>query len=378
MQESKPRLTFYTNMPTPYQLDFFDALHRLFNLHVVYFTVREVDRQWNLNADQIGYKVTVLRNGWLAKAVQKKISSFHYDPEINEIINSDPAKYIVVNGTYWSPNVRIAIMKNFARGKFVAYWSEPVFPVNNRIKHLLKQFALNPVLKYTNCILAIGKKAETGYRKYTYQKPIYQLPYNINIGLFESKNLDASFIDKLKATYQNNNEYIFLSSGSLIFRKGMDTLIKAFKNVPKKHHARLLIIGDGPDRAQLEELAGSDPDILLLGFQDKEMIPYWFNLADAFVFASRYDGWGLVINEALAAKKPVIASKETGAAVDKLNDHNAFLLAAGDVDAYTHSMIRLCSEPGLASGFVEKNQHIREELSSELNAKKLYDICSNS
>ena len=63
------------------------------------------------------------------------------------------------------------------------------FPVSSKIKFRLKQLLLQTVLKKTNCILAIGIKAETAFRSYGYKNAIYQVPYNINTELFKKDNL---------------------------------------------------------------------------------------------------------------------------------------------------------------------------------------------
>jgi glycosyltransferase involved in cell wall biosynthesis len=373
----KPKLSFYTNMPTPYQVDFFDALKDFFELHVIYFTIRESDRQWNLSVSG-DYKITVLKNSRIAKLVQKKVSSFHYSYELARIIRNDNSNYVIVNGTYWSPNVLQAISINHAMKKWVAYWSEPVFPVRSKITFRVKQLLLKTVLKKTDCILAIGTNAEVAFRSYGYNEPIYQLPYNINTELFKKSNLEQDKLNRLEEKYKPKGEYLFLSSGSLIHRKGMDVLIKAFNNLEKELNIKLLILGDGVEKENLLKLSHGDHRIVFIGFQEKELIPYWFNLADAFVFASRYDGWGLVINEALAAEKPVIASNAAGAVTDRLNADTALICEPGNVPAFAEAMRRLATDHQFNKDLVNRTRNISIQLSSAYNARKVYDICTNS
>jgi glycosyltransferase involved in cell wall biosynthesis len=378
VKTGKPTLSFYTNMPTPYQVDFFDALKNYFDLHVIYFTARESDRQWDLSATGNGYKVSVLKNGPLAKLVQKKVSSFHSSPDIIKLIKADKSSFVIVNGTYWSPNVVRAISISHSMKKWVAYWSEPVFPVNSQLKFWLKKLMLSTVLNKTDCILAIGSRAETGFRSYGYQKAIYQVPYNINTELFVRSNLDQQKLNDLEKEHKRSGEYIFLSSGSLIERKGMDIVIEAFHEAGKKANIKLFILGDGEEKEKLVKLTQGDERIRFIGFQQKEMMPYWFNLADTFVFATRYDGWGLVINEALAAGKPVISSDAAGAAVDQLNADNAFICEKNDIAGIARAMSLLASDRILNDELAKKSQGISLKLSSAYNARKVYDICTNS
>lgn len=373
----KPVLSFYTNMPTPYQLDFFDALKNYFVLKVIYFTTRENDRQWELNPGGKDYEVKVLTNNGLAKIVQKKIGSFHFSNEIFSVLRNENADFVLVNGTYWSPNVIIAILKAYGNKKRVCFWGEPIFPANNRIKIAIKKLLLWPVRKRTDFLLAIGKRAVESYKHYGYKKNIYNIPYSINTELFSPARLDNKILQVLINNYKPDKEIVFLSSGSLIYRKGMDTVINAFKLLPKDFKVKLIILGDGPEKENLAAMAVNDERIYFVGFQEKDMIPYWFNLADIFVFASRYDGWGLIINEAVAASLPIICSKEVGAAEDKLiNNYNAVLADPGDVSGFEQAMRKLFLENEFRDELIKNGKKIKAEFSSEFCAKKLYEIYS--
>ena len=364
-------------MPTPYQLDFFDALKNYFVLKVIYFTSRENDRQWELNSEGKGYYVKVLKNSRIAKLIQKKISSFHFSYEIFSVLRRDDADYVLINGTYWSPNVVIALIRSFGNKKRVCFWGEPVFPVNSKLRAAIKKVLLWPVRKRTHFLLAIGKKAEDCYRFYGYKKKIYNIPYNINIDFFSPENLDKKILQNLINQYKSAGQTIFLTSGSLIFRKGMDVIIRAFQLLPEDQKIKLLIIGDGPERENLTAMTTNDDRISFVGFQEKEMIPYWFNLADIFVFASRYDGWGLIINEAVAASLPVICSKEVGAAEDKLiNNYSAILVEPDDVSGFAHAMRKLLLDGEFRKTMIDNAKKVRTEFSSEYNARKLYEIYS--
>ncbi|RYE54357.1 MAG: hypothetical protein EOP48_12505, partial [Sphingobacteriales bacterium] len=166
----KPALSFYTNMPTPYQLDFFDALTKWFSLTVIYYSLKEQDRQWSLPASSENYKVVILKDNLVARLVQKKVSSFHLANNISHVIAKDQSRYVIVNGTYWSPNVILAILYNYRRNKHVYFWTEPVFPVVNKTKRWLKRAFMWPVLNKTTALLAIGRAAEASFRSFGYKK----------------------------------------------------------------------------------------------------------------------------------------------------------------------------------------------------------------
>ncbi|WP_138466176.1 glycosyltransferase [Poseidonocella sp. HB161398] len=98
-------------------------------------------------------------------------------------------------------------------------------------------------------------------------------------------------------------------------QKGFDLLLRAFREVPGPE-LRLHLIGDGPERARLEEIAAGDPRIVFKGFA--EDVATALAGADAVAMPSRWEPYGLVALEAMAAGRPLLA-----APVDGLCDHAA-------------------------------------------------------
>lgn len=372
MNES--RLTFYTNMPTPYQLDFFDALSERFQLSVVYFSAIENDRQWKLSAESSKYFVRVLKNNLIARIVQKRISSFHFSNSIFSVLSKDNNKNIIVNGTYWSPNVIIALLISRLYRKKVFFYGEAVFPVKSKLKYVVKKMLLLPVLVFTDGIFAVGSKAVSSYKNYGYRKTIYNIPYNINTDLFEDFHIRQDKLREMKTAFSCDHQLVFLTSGSLIARKGMDLVIEAFLKLDQSRCC-LIILGDGPEKDRLIQLAGNSFNIHFEGFVEKEEIPYYFKLSDIFVFASWYDGWAVVINEAIAAGLAIICSTEVGAASDKLRHGSSVILCKpGNTLEFTDAMKLLMESPTELNSYKEQSYKNKEKVSSSYNAKLMYDI----
>jgi glycosyltransferase involved in cell wall biosynthesis len=90
--------------------------------------------------------------------------------------------------------------------------------------------------------------------------------------------------------------------------KGHDLVIEALPSLPE---VRLLIVGDGPFRPELEALAGSlgvSDRVRFLGRRPHEELPELYEAADALVLASMREGWPNVLLESMACGTPVIAS----------------------------------------------------------------------
>ncbi|GAA4765738.1 glycosyltransferase [Stakelama sediminis] len=104
-----------------------------------------------------------------------------------------------------------------------------------------------------------------------------------------------------------------LSAGRLVEIKGFDTLIAAFARADIPANWKLVILGDGPLRPKLErqiERLGMSRRIILGGF--RKSLNTWMDHARGFVFATRGEGFGLVVHEALLAHLPVVTSRVPG------------------------------------------------------------------
>jgi glycosyltransferase involved in cell wall biosynthesis len=112
------------------------------------------------------------------------------------------------------------------------------------------------------------------------------------------------------------NKKILLSIGNLVDDKGHTHLIDAMRLVLKERNdVILVIVGSGslkePLKKKTREL-GLDGKILLVGQKKHEEIPVWMNACDVFVLPSLCESFGVVIIEALACGKPVVATRVGG------------------------------------------------------------------
>lgn len=138
-------------------------------------------------------------------------------------------------------------------------------------------------------------------------------------------------------------------------RKGIDRLIEAVGNRPALSEARLLIAGDGPDRARLEALARSTPaaaNIHFLGRVDARQKAALLALADVFAMPSRregasVEGFGVVYLEAGWYGKPSLGGSD-GGAPDAIMDGETGLLCNGaNGDDVATALERLLSDADL-------------------------------
>jgi glycosyltransferase involved in cell wall biosynthesis len=159
---------------------------------------------------------------------------------------------------------------------------------------------------------------------------------------------------------------VILSMGRLIEQKDFPTLLRAFAIVKSQLDARLVIIGEGPQREQLTGLAGRlqiAEDVLFAGWLDNPFKA--MRHASVFVLCSRYEGFGNVIIEAMACGLPVICTHCPGGP-DEILKNGTFgkLVGIGDVNGIAESILE-----------VLRNQAVREKMRQQsLIRAKAYTI----
>ena len=120
-------------------------------------------------------------------------------------------------------------------------------------------------------------------------------------------------MERLRAGWgADDGTFVFGSVGRLMPEKGMDVLIRAFRDAFPAGEAkvRLVIAGEGAQRGELERLAAGDDRIILAGTQ-AEIAPF-YRAFDTFVSAARFEPFGLAIIEAMGAGCPLIATRIHG------------------------------------------------------------------
>lgn len=178
---------------------------------------------------------------------------------------------------------------------------------------------------------------------------------------------ERRFAAPAKPAFKNHPRPLMLHVGQLIARKGIEPLLRAASVLQQEGlEFSLLLVGNGPEKSNLERLA-EELNLKNVRFQPSqppECMPAIYRSADALIFPTLEDVWGLVANEAILSGLPVLCSRYAGCAYELLASESIFnpdnaeefkskLRIAIEGQLPQPDRSRLKTTPGLASDLID-------------------------
>jgi glycosyltransferase involved in cell wall biosynthesis len=309
------RLTIWMNMPSFYQCDLFRALEARedVDLEVIFakdLTRDRVELGWHNDLKGFSYRFLDHRN-MRADAVR--------------LARSQRKRFHVINGLWSEPAFVAAVMTLAASNSKYAIYSEAPDPRQRRsmIKRAVRLSLGKMIAPRAAGALSISRLAAEFFKSTGVTHPkIYPFGY------FRS----CAAIPNSPSKTDNRIEVVFV--GQLVHRKGIDLLIDAMVPLFGQHPSVfLMMIGSGEMSAEIRAKAatlGVLDRLVFEGVMPAQQIPQRLARADVLVLPSRWDGWGMVVNEALSVGLPVIVSDSCGAADLVTNGVNGFVFRSED------------------------------------------------
>ncbi|GAB3006157.1 N-acetyl-alpha-D-glucosaminyl L-malate synthase BshA [Niabella terrae] len=203
----------------------------------------------------------------------------------------------------------------------------------------------------SDIITAVSRNLrEETYASFPIKKEI-EVVYNfIDVNRFNRKPLDA-----FKKVLAPNGERILLHASNFRQVKRVTDVVNIFSQVEKELPAKLLFVGDGPERQPAEELGhklGIFDKMVFVGKQ--EQIEDIFAVADLFLLPSEYESFGLAALEAMASKVPVVSSNAGGLEEININGVTGYTAAVGDVDTMSARSLEILKDATTHEAFRER------------------------
>ena len=170
-------------------------------------------------------------------------------------------------------------------------------------------------------------------------------------------------------------DIVLVCVGRLEEIKGQDILLKAIGKIEPKNHLKLLIVGDGPRRNDIERQIDKENlknNVRILGHRDD--VPALLNLSDCFVLSSRSEGLSCSIIEAMAAGLPVVASDVGGNSELVANGVNGYLVPPDNPDALSIGLQSVINDAARRRKFGQMSlKRVRDYYSIDVMIKKYVD-----
>jgi len=362
------RLVIVTEIIAPYRIPVFNALAQYdgIDLHIIFLSETDrTQRQWLVYKDEISFSYQVLpfwrqRSGrhslllnWGAEAALRRAS-----PD-----------FIICGGYNYAASWQSMFWARRNRVPF-GLWAESTTR-DFRGGHALIEFLKTRFLRGCDAFVVPGKSSAEYLRNYgVSEEMIFTAPNAVDTKFFAQR---AEAIRRDATVHRQALGLpvrFFLFAGRLVPEKGIFDLLRAYEALAPevRKETGLVFVGDGAARSELLQRAAviRPGSIHLAGFAQREHLAACYALADALVFPTHTDRWGLVVNEAMACGLPVISSAAAGCVADLVGSGwNGRVVSAGDVGQLASAMNELACDAALRSLMGRRSRERIQQYSPE-------------
>jgi glycosyltransferase involved in cell wall biosynthesis len=332
------RVTFVTDIPTPYMLEVLDALAELVDLTVL-FCARTGSRAMPWSQRRRHRFRELLVDGLTIRSGTPDEPDYYLSPRIISALLRSRADAVVSAG-FSIPTVYAGIAARL-RGAPLIIYSDGTSHYERRLgRHQLLARAV--LLRAASAAVAKSRPAAERFLELGVTPDrIFLAPH--------SSTMDRLWrIARERDHRPRDQTFTVLAAGRLVPHKGMDRLLLAASRADPAHRIRLIIAGDGPESERLQRLAGELGlrDVSFPGFVEHADMPRLYAEADAFALPTFDDPFGIVLLEAAAAGLPLVASLHAGATWDLIDDGDAGLVVdPADIDGFGAALEALARDP---------------------------------
>lgn len=181
------------------------------------------------------------------------------------------------------------------------------------------------------------------------------IPNGVNLNSF-TPSLNYDFL-ALRAALAQGSDKIILCVGRLVPEKGIQVLVSSMPQILQKVNARLIVVGIGPYRSELEAQASKlnlNSNITFAHDVDDVTLQNMYAVADVCVVPSLYEPFGITALEAFVARKPLVVSDLGGLSETVQNQKNGLKVAPNDSSALAEAIVTILLDPSLGDSLTAK------------------------
>jgi glycosyltransferase involved in cell wall biosynthesis len=296
-----------------------------------------------------------LRRGWKKQSINK-FKDIVKKELVDVVLSQSVAGFSVVKVAKSMGIPFVTIMHGYATMGFLSILNQ-VRSLKEGYLYLVKSylsavyysiFRELPLLINSSAIIAVSDEVRRviGKRPFVKRDKIKVINYGIDLKLFNFSEEERK-TTRLKLNISNHDEVVFFLS-LLSKQKGADIAIKALNELTSRKNLKLILAGDGEYFKEAQLLVKSlklGSRVIFTGFVHNEDTHKYYNASDIFIFPTlRLESFGIVIAEAMACGKPVIASN-IGSIPEVIdNGINGVLFPTGDFMALARQINLLLND----------------------------------
>ncbi|MBL4652717.1 MAG: N-acetyl-alpha-D-glucosaminyl L-malate synthase BshA [Flavobacteriales bacterium] len=198
-------------------------------------------------------------------------------------------------------------------------------------------FAIN----HSDAVTAVSHSLKEDTLKYFDIKQSIDVVHNFICSDYYTTEVDKSY----RSTFALENERILVHVSNFRKVKRVEDVIKVFQKVREKLPAKLLMVGDGPERHGAEELCRKQPfcsDVKFLG--KSKSVDRVLSISDLFVLTSETESFGLAALEAMACGVPVASTNTGGIPEVNIHEFSGLLSNVGDIEDMAKNAVKILAQ----------------------------------
>lgn len=357
----KTKVLLMTNMLPPYRIELFNniANEKSIDFTVFFLSESEKNRKWNINKERIKFKYKILKGKQIF--LPKRDWAIHFNHGV--IKNLFKVKPDIIIAQYDELAYWIAfIYAKLFRKKFIIWNGSTLLSSGKTMGMIgnIKKF----IFRRTDAFVTYGSKASE-YINYfgVSNDKIFTGCNTVDVDYFYNHSLEYRNSDEYNKQRSELNKIVFIYSGQLIERKGIYTMLEAFKKFRKlTEDWNLIIVGDGILREYTELYKNEnnmEKNILLTGHLQMDDIIKYYSLSDVLILPSHKEVWGLVVNEAMACGNAIICSDKVGASYDIVKEgFNGIIYQDQNADELFNSILYFYKNMNILESYKQNSQKL--------------------
>ena len=361
-----PRVLMLRIEPAPYTLALIRALKEIWQGELQVFFINEAASQpWKPSQCTEGIQILPPNARASARRIREAISDMRPN---------------IVHVAGWSePPIRAATISAALRGTPVVVELDTWRDQAAGMTRLLKQIFL-PVYASLISRFAAGGSRQKRFLE-SYGVPGRKIDtVKMTVDITRLRSIDVASRDEARLWFRQQAQIdahapLALYVGRLVPYKGVDILLDAWRNVsvlsPK---ARLAIVGDGELMMEANRASKLDPSIRVVGRLEPQDVWRAYSAADLFVGPSRFEQWGLAVNEAMALELPVLVTDAFGCVGDLVeHEHTGLVVPPEDPAALADAIVRALGDSMLRRSFATAASERIRHWTIEAQAERICD-----